>query len=77
MEKGDEILRSIGLLLQKWCREGDIYGRMHSDEFVIFMKKDDFDDARFRAVIHEIARETVFNLFFLNNYLLSTISSLK
>ena len=57
MEKGDEILRSIGLELQKWCRGDDIYGRMHSDEFVIFMRKSDFDESRFKAGIHEVARE--------------------
>jgi diguanylate cyclase (GGDEF)-like protein len=57
MEKGDEILRAIGLGLERWCREDDIYGRMHSDEFVIFMKKEDFDEARFVAGVHEIARE--------------------
>ena len=56
MEKGDEILKTIGMTLEKWCREGDVYGRMHSDEFVIFMRKDDFDEKRFAEGVHEIAR---------------------
>ena len=57
MEKGDEVLRSIGMALDRWCRSDDIFGRMHSDEFVIFMKKEDFDEARFQAGVHEVARE--------------------
>ena len=67
MEKGDEILRAIGRGLEKWCREDDIYGRMHSDEFVILMKKDDFDEKRFVDGIHEVARiidNSVFRLSF-------------
>ena len=67
MEKGDEILRTIGRSLEKWCREGDIYGRMHSDEFVILMKKNDFDEDRFVEGVHEVARlidNSVFRLRF-------------
>ncbi len=56
MEKGDDILKYIGLGMEKWCREGDVFGRMHSDEFVIFMRKDDFDAERFARGIHEVAK---------------------
>jgi diguanylate cyclase (GGDEF)-like protein len=66
MEKGDEILKTIGLGLEKWCREGDVFGRMHSDEFVIFMKKDDFDLKRFETGIHEVARLIDNSVFSLN-----------
>ncbi len=55
MEKGDEVLRAIGRGLEKWCRKGDIYGHMHSDEFVMMMKKSEFDEERFKEGIHEVA----------------------
>ena len=67
MEKGDEILRTIGRSLEKWCKDGDIYGRMHSDEFVMLMKKSEFDEDRFAEGIHEVARlidNSVFRLRF-------------
>ena len=38
MEKGDEVLRHIASGLEKWCKAGDVYGRTHSDEFVLLMK---------------------------------------
>ncbi len=66
MEKGDEVLRAIGMGLEKWCREGDIYGRMHSDEFVIFMKKDEFDEKRFKEGVHEVAKLIDNSIFRLN-----------
>ena len=56
MEKGDEVLRHIASGLEKWCKDGDVYGRTHSDEFVLLMKKDAFDENRFKEGIHEVAR---------------------
>ena len=56
MEKGDEILRHIASGLERWCKDGDIYARTHSDEFVLLMKKKDFDESRFEKGIHEVAR---------------------
>ncbi|WP_051538235.1 GGDEF domain-containing phosphodiesterase [Butyrivibrio proteoclasticus] len=56
MEKGDEVLRSIARGLEKWCRVGDVYARIHGDEFAVFMKKSEFDEDRFRTSIHEVAK---------------------
>ena len=55
MDKGDEILRYIASSLDSWCREGDIFARTHSDEFVLLMRKKDFDRQRFIDGIHEVA----------------------
>ncbi len=56
MEKGDEVLRLIARGLEKWCRESDIYARTHSDEFVLLMNKEAFDEKRFKDGIHEVAK---------------------
>jgi diguanylate cyclase (GGDEF)-like protein len=67
MEKGDELLRNLARSLEKWCVGDDIYGRTHSDEFVIFMRKDRFDEQRFRDGVHECAKlldNSVFTLRF-------------
>jgi diguanylate cyclase (GGDEF)-like protein len=56
MDKGDEILRQIASALETWCREGDIYARTHSDEFVLLMRKSDFDEQRFIDGIHGVAK---------------------
>jgi EAL domain-containing protein (putative c-di-GMP-specific phosphodiesterase class I) len=42
--------------LEKWCRQGDIFARTHSDEFVLLMKKEFFDEKRFKDGIHEVAQ---------------------
>ena len=55
MEKGDELLKTTARNLEKWCKGDDVYGRTHSDEFVLFMKKSNFDEKRFRDGVHETA----------------------
>ena len=56
MEKGNEVLRMIARGLEKWCRQGNIFARTHSDEFVLLMKKEFFDEKRFKDGIHEVAQ---------------------
>ena len=34
---GDEVLRTVGMLLDKSCREGDVVARLGGDEFVILL----------------------------------------
>ncbi len=55
MEKGDAVLRSIARSLEKWCHKDDVYGRTHSDEFVLFMRKADYNEEIFRSAVHETA----------------------
>lgn len=55
MEKGDEVLKFIARELEKWCKDEIIYGRTHSDEFVLFMRKDRFDEEKIKTAIHGVA----------------------
>ncbi len=55
MEKGDAVLRSVARALEKWSHKNDVYGRTHSDEFVLFMKKKDFLEEKFERAIHAVA----------------------
>lgn len=55
MEKGDAVLRSVARALEQWSHKNDVYGRTHSDEFVLFMRKKDYDEDLFRKGIHSVA----------------------
>lgn len=55
MEKGDDVLKSIARNLEQWCVKGEIYGRTHSDEFVLFMKKKNFVQDEFVEAVKNVA----------------------
>ncbi|MBI5041986.1 MAG: diguanylate cyclase [Gammaproteobacteria bacterium] len=48
-DAGDAVLREIGALLRKSCRDGDIAARFGGEEFVLLLVKCPLDDARIKA----------------------------
>lgn len=55
-ERGNEVLIGIANLLRQVCTPDEVYGRIKDDRFVLFMRKDKFDQERVRRYLSNIRR---------------------
>lgn len=67
---GDEVLSSVGALLNSTFRKEDIKGRIGGDEFAVLLCA----DGKSPEKLHEITRESCIRLFSSMKYLSNTIS---
>ncbi len=55
IEKGNDILITIGEMLAQRVRDDDVYGRINGDHFALCMHKERFDERDFKTAVKELA----------------------
>ncbi len=63
MEKGNNVLRNMALMCRDLAAEGDVFGRMQADHFVILTDEDHFDKQAYRSRAMELSESFGNNLY--------------
>ncbi len=63
LEKGNDILITIGEMLGQKVRDDDVYGRINGDHFALCMPKERFDEKEFKIAVKELATRITSNSY--------------